>query len=401
MRTLVLAVMSLHLSASYLGAVDWPNWRGPGFDGVSPETEFRKDFGRRGPEVVWKASIGKGYSSMVVSEGRLFTMGLVGDEEVVFCFEAATGKEIWTYKWPSTFEPKYYDGGTSGTPTVIGDNVYVFAQTGEVFCFEAASGKVIWEKNIKKDLGLDVGMWGYTGAPFDWKENIILNAGRNGVALNKKTGEVVWSSGKDANGYATPVPFKSDGKTALAMFGAKALYSVDPDNGRELWSYPWKTSYDVNAADPLFIDDNRVLVSSGYGTGSALLKYDSKGATEIWKNKNLHTQLNAAVYHKGYFYGIDGNTSDKATLNCIKADSGELVWSEKNIGTGGLILADGHLIVITERGELMIAQASPEEFKPSTRRQLYGGKTWTVPTLANSIVYCRNSKGDLVAVSLK
>ncbi|MCD8534659.1 MAG: hypothetical protein LR011_07675 [Verrucomicrobia bacterium] len=143
-----------------------------------------------------------------------------------------------------------------------------------------------------------------------------------------------------------------------------------------------------------------VLISSGYGSGATLLDLTQDTPREVWKNKLLKTQLNAAVHHEGYFYGIDGNTSDKATLNCIESKSGELIWSEKNIGTGGLILANGHLLVISERGEFLIAKATPDGFKPTTRKQIYGGKTWTVPTLANGIVYCRNSRGDLVALKI-
>jgi outer membrane protein assembly factor BamB len=398
--TAVALILSIATSPVVQGS-DWKNWRGPSYNGTSDETEFRKDFGRRGPEILWKASIGMGYSGMVVSDGLVYTMGLTGSTETVFCFEARTGKKVWTHEWPSTFEPKYYDGGTSGTPTVIGDRVYLLAQTGEVFCFDAKTGRVQWEVNIKDKLGLEVGTWGFTSAPFHWKNSIILNAGKNGVAMDRATGEILWSSGTDANGYATAVPFTHAGREAVAIFSAKALNAVDPDSGRLLWSYPWETSYDVNAADPLFIEGDRVLISSGYGSGAALLKLGSGKPDTLWKNKNLHTQLNAAVYHEGYFYGIDGNTTDKATLNCLKASNGEVVWKQQGIGTGGLILADRHLIVISERGELMIAPASPEGFNPTVRRQLYGGKTWTVPTLADSIVYCRNSRGDLVAVSLK
>lgn len=380
---------------------DWPHWRGLAYNGTSPESDFTTNFGPKGPDILWKSFIGKGYSSSVISDGKLFTMGLVDSDEVVFAFDAKSGEEIWKKSWKSTFKPQFYDGGTSGTPTIDGNRLYILAQTGEVFCLDISDGSVVWETNIMKQLQLEVGMWGYTGAPFVWKNSLILNAGEYGLALDKSSGSVLWSSGTAANGYATPVPFKFKGETLLAIFGAKALHAVHPDTGKKVWSYSWETSYDVNAADPLFFqNDQMVLISSGYGSGATLLDLTQDKPREVWKNKLLKTQLNAAVHHEGYFYGIDGNTSDKATLNCIESKSGELIWSEKNIGTGGLILANGHLLVISERGEFLIAKATPNGFKPTTRKQIYGGKTWTVPTLANGIAYCRNSRGDLVALKI-
>lgn len=382
-------------------AGDWPRWRGPNYNGISNETDIKTDFGRSGPPVLWKASIGQGYSSSVIADGRLYILGLKGKTEVLSCLNTVSGDEIWTHSYSTNFKAQFYDGGTSGTPTIIDGKVYLLNQTGTAFCLDAATGDVIWETDIKKKLGLEVGVWGFTGAPFEFGDSIIVNAGKNGVALSKKNGNVVWSSGKDANGYATPVPYKSGNKEMIAVFGAKALYGVDPKNGRVSWNKPWKTSYDVNAADPVFLDDQHILISSGYGTGAALIKVNGNSTSEVWKNKNLRTQFNAAVLHQGYLYGIDGNTSDRATLNCIEAKTGKLVWKERNIGTGGLTLANGHLFVITERGQLHIAEASPKGYKPKVRKQIYGGKTWTVPTLANGILYCRNSKGDLVALNLK
>lgn len=397
---LVVVTSSLGVTDKVHGA-DWPHWRGPDYNGISSESDWKTDFGRTGPPTLWKAKIGNGYSSCVVSDGKLYILGLQGSQEVLSCLDAVTGDKIWSHKHKTTFKPQFYDGGTSGTPTVVDGKVYLLGQTGEVICLDAKSGDKIWETNIKSKLDLEVGIWGFTGAPFSYNDIIILNAGKNGVALDKKSGKVVWSSGTDANGYATPVPFKQDGEQVIALFGSKALYAVYPDSGKVKWSYPWSTQYDVNAADPVFLDESRILISSGYGTGAALIQLIDSTPKQIWKNKNLKTQFNAAVLHANHFYGIDGNTSDKATLNCIHATTGKLVWKQDNIGSGGLILSNNHLILISERGQLLIAPASSDGFKPIVRKQIYGGKTWTVPTLANGILYTRNSRGDLVAIDLR
>ena len=385
-----------------LSAADWPHWRGPNYNGISEEKDWKIDFGgRRGPNVLWKKSIGSGYSSVVVSERKLLILGWNGSEETLSCQDAESGDEIWSYSYKTTFKPKFYDGGTSGTATIDGGKAYLANQTGSVFCFDMSSGDVIWKNNIKSKLNLKIGIWGITGSPFAYGDTVIVNAGKCGVALSKSDGKILWSTGNNENGYATPVPFKWKGQDRIAVFGAKALYSVDPKSGSEDWSYDWVTMYDVNAADPVFLDESHILLSSGYGKGATLISLNDQGAKEVWKNKNLRTQFNAAILHNGYFYGVDGNTSDKGTLNCIEAKTGKLIWKEKNIGSGGLILSNDHLIVITERGQLLISKASPDGFKPVTRKQIYGGKTWTVPTLANGILYCRNSRGDLVALNMK
>lgn len=396
-----LLLLSL-FAASNVTAADWPNWRGPNYDGISSENDWKTDFGgRRGPDILWKKSIGSGYSSVVVANGKLLILGLKGSKEVLSCLDAESGDVVWSHSYKTTFKPQFYDGGTSGTSTIVDDKAFLANQTGSVFCFDMSSGDVLWETDIKSELNLKLGIWGITGAPYSYGESIIVNAGKSGVALSKADGKILWSSGSDENGYATPVPFKWKGKDRVAVFGAKALYSIDPKSGSADWNYSWTTMYDVNAADPVFLDDSHVLLSSGYGKGATLIKLSDNGATEIWKNKNLRTQFNAAVLHNGYFYGVDGNTTDKGTLNCIETKTGKLVWKEKNVGSGGLILSNNHLIVITERGQLLISKASPDGFEPIIRKQVYGGKTWTVPTLANGILYCRNSRGDLVALKMK
>ena len=163
----------------------------------------------------------------------------------------------------------------------------------------------------------------------------------------------------------------------------------------------WLTQYGVNAADPIPVGEN-VFISSGYGKGAALFKPVSGGEpTVVWKSKVLRTQLNPGVLVGKYIYGVDGDTTDKASLKCIEAETGTEKWAVANFGSGGVIVADGKLIAINGTGELMVAPVSPEAFRPASRAQVLGGKTWTAPTLANGLVYCRNSRGDLVAVDLR
>jgi outer membrane protein assembly factor BamB len=181
----------------------------------------------------------------------------------------------------------------------------------------------------------------------------------------------------------------------------QAYLAIEPRTGQEQWRFRWVTQYGANAADPI-IDGERVFISTGYGKGGALLKPDrGPEATVLWKNKNLRTQRNAAVLLGGHLFGVDGDAGGKAALKCVDIATGEVKWSEPAVGSGALMAADGKLIVLGDHGELIVALAAPESFKPTARAQVLGGKCWTVPVLANGLIWCRNSRGDVVCVDAR
>ena len=397
----ILAALAITLFATTTQAGDWP-WRGPSHNGISPETGLNLSWDSE-PKGLWKAQIGEGYSSCVVHGDKLFTMGLIkkSKTELVRCLNAKTGAEIWTHAYKSTFKAKYYDGGTSGTPTVDGDSVYVFSQTGSLMSLKISDGKPNWEKDLEAELDFKIGTWGITGAPLVYGDKLILNAGSHGVAVDKQTGKVAWSSGEGQNGYATPVLFEQGGKELVLIFAAHGLHAVDPQDGKEIWFHPWKTKYEVNAADPVVLPGNRIFISSGYGKGCAMLQLTDGAPKQLWFTEEMRNQLNPSVYLDGYLYGVDGNTSDKATLNCLDAKTGKLKWKGPKIGSGSLISAMGKLIIFTEKCELIIADPSPDSFNPGSRAQILGDKCWTTPSLANGLLYLRNHRGDLACISLK
>jgi outer membrane protein assembly factor BamB len=401
----IISTGALLLLAAASHSEDWPRWRGPGMDGISKETGWRADWSASPPKTLWKARIGEGFGSMTVADGRLFVVGLDkrSRKEFVRCLDAETGKERWSYSYPARFKPQYYEGGTSGTPTVDGDTVYFLEQTGRLFSFDAATGKLKWGQDVGKAAGSELGVWGLTGAPLVHGELLILNVGSAGAAVNKRTGKLVWKSSSAKNGYATPVPFKQGGKTLVGIFSSGGLAAVDPKNGKVAWTQRWKTKYDVNAADPVLVNDSHLYISSGYGTGGAMLQLTGNGAKVVWQSKDLRTQFNPAVHLDGHLYGIDGDTSsNRATLVCIDARTGRGKWKSKPLGSGGGVMAaDGKLIVLSARGELSVGAASPTAFQPSGVAQVFGGKSWTNPVLANGLIYCRNSRGDLVCVDVK
>ena len=395
------SVAALLVAASVSAlATDWPHWRGPSRNGISTETGWTDQWPAAGPSVAWKAGVGLGFSSFAVANGRVVTAGHADEKDTVFCFDAMTGKEIWKHSYPSDLGDKYFDGGTTGSATIEGDRVFWLSRWGDVFCFNAADGKVIWNKNVQAETKARVPDWGFTGAPLVLGDKLILNIGEAGLALDKKSGNVLWQSATRSAGYSTPLPFKQGGDVRVVMGNEQAYVAVNPADGKEAWRIKWLTQYGVNAADPI-ADGNRILLSSGYGKGAGLFELGGAEPKEIWKSKVIRTQMNPAVLHQGHLYGVDGDTTEKASLKCVDFATGAEKWKHANFGSGGVIIADGKLIALSGTGELMVAPASPESFKPTARAQVLGGKCWTAPVLANGFIYMRNSRGDVVAVDVR
>ena len=376
-------------------ANDWPRWRGTDFNGISNETGWSTSWPQEGPRQLWKANVGTGFSSIAVSNGRAYTLGNINDTETIYCFDANTGNVLWKYSYACSTDPNLYEGGPNATPTVAGETVYTFSRKGHVFALDAGSGKVIWSKNIHGELGPKIPSWGFSGSPLVDGKLLIINAGPAGTALDKATGKVVWSSGKESAGYSSPLPFTNGPTRAALLFSTKALSAVDPENGQLLWEHPWKTPWGVNAADPVIVDD-KMFISSGYNQGCALLRVAGDKLSVLWQNKNLRNHFNSSVAVGDSVYGFD----ESSELKCLDLKTGDVKWSEKSLGKGSLIAADGKLLILGEKGQLVAANPSSESFKPLACAQVLGGKCWTSPVLANGKVYCRNAKGDLACVDV-
>lgn len=399
-----LAALSLAQAASAAG-VDWYRWRGPDLNGISKETGWTVTWPAEGPKRLWKGSVGIGFSSITVANGRAYTIGNTNDKETVFCFDAGTGATVWKHTYDCELDPRYYDGGPSTTPTIDGTKVYTLSRKGHLFCFDAATGKIAWQKNVNDELALTVFKentpeWGYSGSPLVIGDRLILNVGTAGAAFDKSSGKLLWSTGKLLSGYSTHVPFNVGAEQYLAVFGAKGAHAVKLTDGDLLWSYSFETSYDVNAADPI-ISGNKVFISSGYNRGSALFEFSGGKTTKLWESKVMRNHFNSCVLIDGHLYGMDGDHGRKdSTLKCIDFATGTEKWQEKSVRPGGLMAADSKLIIMSESGELVVAEASPAGFKQLARAQILGGKCWTVPTLSQGRIYARNSKGDVVCVDV-
>jgi hypothetical protein len=219
------------------------------------------------------------------------------------------------------------------------------------------------------------------------------------IALNKATGEKAWVAGEDDVGYSSPQDFKLGDKTYVAFFNAAGLVIRDAADGNEIGRQAWKTAWDVNAATPI-VSGDQVFISSGYGVGAALFQVSDAGLKEVWKNKRMRNQTNSSVLSDGFLYGFDGQVNE-GPLACVDLKTGERKWSEDSVRMGGLMSADGKLLALGNGGELVVAEAAPAGFKPIARAKVLGETCWTMPVLANGMIFCRNEKGAAVCLDVK
>ena len=400
------ALMLSMASGSMLRADDWPFYRGPNGDGASKETGWSATWPGTGPKVAWEKEVGIGASSVVVVGNRVLTMGNRENKDIVVCLNAADGQELWQFAYACKFDKRQFDGGTASTPTVDGEFVYTLSYDGQLHCLQLADGKLVWKKHMVQDFGGTLPRWKYACSPLVEGDLLIVDIGGTGnstLALNKGTGAKIWGSGNDGAGYASPAVYSLGGTRGVIVCKGKAVVGLNLKDGKELWRTPWETSYDVNASTPIVLGDT-VFISSGYKEGrGALLKLAATEApTQLWRNDTMKTKTSSCVVYGGNVYGVMSDISGKP-LMCVSLADGKPAWSETGFGAGTLALAGDTLVVLSEKGELVTAKATPTAFTAISRAQVLPArvKCWVQPVLANGRIYCRNNKGALVCLDVR
>ena len=368
----------------------WPEFRGRGRDGVIEGVKIRTDWPL---EEVWRTKVGGGYASMSVAEGNVFTIEQRRTQEVVSAYELATGREVWTHGWDAQFEESLGGPGPRATPTYASGLIYALGAEGELRCLRAANGELDWKTNILEDAGAKNARWAMAGAPLVLEDRVIVHPGgrdgRSVAAYDAASGELLWQSGSDAAGYASPQLATLAGQRQALIFSATRLFAVDPADGRELWGHVWSESPAIHCAQPIQVSENRVWLSSGYGHGSALLEIrrDEEGwlVEEVWETNTMKNKFNPSVILDGHVYGLDDGI-----MASIDLEAGERNWKGGRYGFGQLLLADGHVIVLTEKGELALVKATPESHQELARFAALEGKTWNVPAYGDGLLLVRN-----------
>jgi outer membrane protein assembly factor BamB len=303
--------------------------------------------------------------------------------------DAATGEEIWAHPYPSELWDQAHRGGTLSTPSIDGDVVYTLNREGNLFCFEAATGAVLWHRQLAEELEVELPTWGFSASPLVLEGELVINAGKI-LSLSKKTGELRWASRDYGHAYCTPAAFELAGKPALAVLNGNGVGVVGRADGKELYFAERTSTGGISAATPIVIDD-AVFVSSNRIGGGTLLAFGEDGLEVVWESRAMTTQMSGCVLMGEHLFGFD-----QSVLKCIDV-YGEEKWSERGIGNGAVTGTPGRLLLMSSRGELIVAEATPAEYRELSRAKLFdSGVYWTVPVLVNGLVYCRSNEGRLV-----
>lgn len=383
------------LSVSTIADEGWYQFQGPQRDLISEDSDWNAEWPSSGPPIKWRAEVGIGFSSIAVRDGKAFTMGNRNNEDTVWCFNADTGDVLWKFSYPCELFPNMHEGGPGATPTVSETRVYTISKDGQMYCLDVNSGEKLWFHDLKSLLNVDMPQWRFANSPLIENDRIIIDVGVI-AALEPYTGNVIWKTQNYGSAYSSVIAFDMHGKRCLASLPKSGLVLLDAETGKVLATHPWETRYGVNATTPL-VHENKIFISTGYASGSVLLEIDKNfRVRELWRNKNMSTQLNSAVLWEDHLYGFD-----ESMLKCLEFGTGKEKWRKRGLGKGSLMLAGGNLIILSERGVLITAEPDPSEFKEISQAQVLQGRCWTVPVLADQKIFCRNAEGDLVCVDVR
>jgi outer membrane protein assembly factor BamB len=309
-------------------ANDWPFFRGPNHNAVSAESGWLTRWPESGPRIAWQSDAGVGVSSFAVVGDRVLTMGNQQDADIVWCLNAGSGDVLWRFQYACKFDGRNFEGGTAPTPTVDGQFVYALSYDGQVHCLGLEDGRDVWSRHLVRDFGGRYSSWKYAGSPLVTGHLVIFDTGGDGkstVALDKKTGTEVWSTGDDHAGYATPIPFTYSGKPGVLVFKARAMVALELATGRELWRIDWRSFYDCNASTPTVTAD-KLFISTGYGGRSArgaLFQLGPEPPRQLWINKDIGTKTSSAVVYDGHVYCV--SERNRGQLMCVDLKDGATV----------------------------------------------------------------------------
>ncbi|HEV1285949.1 MAG TPA: PQQ-binding-like beta-propeller repeat protein [Bryobacteraceae bacterium] len=376
-------------------AAYWTDFRGPNRAGEYSESPINTAWPAAGLPLLWKQPIGGGYASFTVGEGRAYTIEQRRDKEAVTAYDVETGRELWAFSYPASFDEVLGGPGPRATPVYYEGLVYSLGAMGDLYCLSAATGKPKWSKNILADNDAKNIHWAMAGAPLIVDDMVIVAPGGAGgksiVAYNRLNGAPVWKSLNDRAAYTSPIVATLAGTRQIVWISGERAVGISVDDGKLLWEYPFPAQMDMNCSQPVVIDDADVLLSSAQGPGAALLKIAKDGdaftAQPVWKNNRLKNKFNSSVLYQGYIYGFD-----EAILACLDPKTGELKWKGGRYGYGQLLLAGGYLVITTEAGELVLVRATPESHQEVARFQAIEGKTWNIPAIDHGLLLVRNTQ---------
>lgn len=402
---------------------DWPRFLGPELDGRSPETAIDLHWSADGPPLLWVHPVGEGYSAPVTSRGRLFVFDRHEDAARLTCLKSETGEELWRSEYPTDYVDLYdFSNGPRASPVVDRERVYTYGVEGRLRCHRITDGKLIWEVDTRNSFGVVQNFFGVGSTPIVEKDLLIVPVGgsppdspsirRGGVvgngngivAFDKLNGKLRYQVTDELASYASPLVKTIDGRRMILAFMRGGLVGVDAESGVLKFHFPWRAKKleSVNAATPLVVG-NEVLITESYGPGAALLRIEDGKAAVVWKDAPrdhaLESHWMTPVYDEGWVFGSSGSGSGDAELRAVEWATGDVKWSQEGLGRSTILWVAGHLIVLTERGRLLVVEASAEAYRvisdstPLTNGSdgdpLIGFPAWNAPVLSHGLLYVR------------
>jgi outer membrane protein assembly factor BamB len=404
---LALVLPSALAFADAPGPFDWPQWQGPDRTAVSKETGLLPEWPKDGPPLLWEVKdLGGGYSTPSVAAGRIFGMSNRGTDEVVWALDEKTGKELWATRLGGAYARQFMPQGKEGpgcTPTIDGDLAYALGMGGDLVCLRVADGKVVWRKSLPADFGGTVPRWSYRESPLiDGEKLIVTPGGREAtlVALNKKTGDVIWKAqvpAGDAAAYSSAITVDVGGQRQYVQFLSRGLAGVAAEDGKFLWRYDRPASRTgINVSTPV-AHNGRVFASAAYGAGGGLVKLTPDGqggvrAEEVYATRRMQNHHGGMILLDGYLYGASGG-NEGGWLHCLDFRTGQVMWDERQVPKGSVALADGCLYYRTENGTMLLIEPSPRGYVERGRFEQPDRSSrpaWPHPVLANGKLYLRD-----------
>ena len=376
------------------GARDYPQFLGPQRNATVDGPELARDWNKQPPEKIWRHPVGAAWSGFAVKGRRAITQEQQGEKELIVCYDLVTGQPLWSHGYVARYFTTLAGEGPRATPTIAGDRVLALGATGILSCLDLASGQLRWAVDIILYNHGAVLDWGMSGSPLVTNGLVIVSAGghpgRSLVAYRLSDGGFVWSGGDDHAGFSSPGSVMLAGVGQILIFNAHGLAAHDPASGKVLWDSSWPGGH-PHVAMPVVLPGDRVFISSGYGTGGAVLQVTNQNgqwsATRVWKSPRLKAKFTNVIHLDGFIYGLDDGI-----MACLDAATGEQKWKEGRYGHGQEILAGRLLLVLAESGEVVLIEPVPQALRELTRFPALAGKTWNPPALAGEYLLVRNDR---------
>ena len=389
-----------------VAAADWPQFLGPGRNGVYVGAPLNEKWPASGPRILWRKQVGSGLSGPVVSGKRLILFHRVEDREVVESFDALTGAPQWRHAYPTTYRDDFgFDEGPRAVPVIADGLVFTYGAEGKLHAVDLSTGKPVWSVDAMRQFEVDKGYFGAAGSPLAEGGKVIANIGGRKagiVAFDAKTGKVSWTATTDAASYSSGIAATILGARYALFLTRAGLVGLDPANGQVKFQRPWRArqAASVNAATPV-VAGNRIFVSAEYGPGAGVLRFDGTKLADVWvSDEVLSNHYATSVLHEGRLYGFHGRQEFGPVFRAVEFDTGKVLWSTGRFGAGSVTLAGNRLVILRESGQLVIAATSPASFQQVAAAQILPATVRAYPALADGILYVRNDD-TLVAVDLR